>query len=137
MGFFVQIEVYKEVTNHTVKLEYKVVEKPTIAEIAFEGNAEVKSEDLEKEVGLKTYEILNTTKIKEAVTKIEKYYEDKGFYLVKIEPVLEDVKKDETVRIKFHITENEKVKVKKITFLGNSNLKDSFLKSSLFLSLAN
>lgn len=132
MGYFVQIEVLKEVSNGTVQLEYKVVEKPTIAEVVFEGNTEVKAEDLEKEAGLKTYEILNTNKIKDAVTKIEKYYEDKGFYLAKIETVLEEVKKDETVRIKFVITENDKVKVRKITFLGNNNLKDTFLKSRLF-----
>lgn len=132
MGYFVQIEALKEVKGHTVSLEYRVIEKPTIAEIAFDGNSEVKSEDLEKETGLKNFEILNTTKIKEAVNKIEKYYEDKGFYLVKIEPVIEDVKKDESVRIKFLITENDKVKVKKITFLGNTNLKDSYLKSRMY-----
>ena len=80
-----------------------------------------------KETGLKNYEILNTNKIKEATLKLEKFYEDKGFYLVKIEPVIEDVKKDETVRVKFLITENDKVKVKKITLIGNNNLKDSYL----------
>ena len=30
------------------------------------------------------------------------------------------------------ITENDKVKVKKITFIGNRELKDSYLKSRLF-----
>ncbi|MBC7467551.1 MAG: outer membrane protein assembly factor BamA, partial [Bdellovibrio sp.] len=132
MGYFVQIEATKEIKNGTVHFEFKVVEKPTIAEVVFDGNTEVKSEDLEKETGLKNYEILNTTKIKDAVVKIEKYYEDKGFYLVKIEPVIEEVKKDESVRIKFVITENDKVKVKKITFLGNTNLKDSYLKGRMF-----
>lgn len=132
MGYFVQIEALKEVKGSSVTLEYKIVEKPTIAEVTFEGHVEVKTEDLEKETGLKNFEILNTTKIKEAVAKLEKYYEDKGFYLVKIEPVIEDVKKDESVRVKFVITENEKVKVKKITFLGNNNLKDSLLKGRLF-----
>ena len=132
MGYFVQIEVVKEVTGKSVLLEYKVVEKPTVAEVLFEGNQELKSEDLEKEIGIKNYEILNTTKIKEAVAKLEKHYEDKGFYLVKIEPIIEDVKKDETVRIRFVIIENDKVKVKKITLIGNTNLKDSYLKGRLF-----
>lgn len=132
MGFFVQIEVSKEVQNQTVSLEYKMIEKPTVSEIVFEGNVELKSDELETQSALKAFEILNNNKIKEAVSKLEKFYEDKGFYLVKIEPVIEDVKKDETVRIKFVITENDKVKVKKITFLGNKNLKDSFLKARLF-----
>lgn len=132
MGYFVQIEVRKDVKKSGIQLDYIVVEKPTIAEIVFEGNSEIKSEDLEKESTLKNYEILNTSKVKEVVMKLEKYYEDKGFYLVKIDPVIEDVKKDESVRIKFVITENDKVKVKKITILGNSNLKDSYLKGRMF-----
>jgi outer membrane protein insertion porin family len=133
MGYFVQIEVSKEseATNKEISLEYKVVEKPTIAEILFEGNSELKGEELETQSGMKAYEILNNAKIKEAVTKLEKFYEEKGFYLVKIEPVIEDVKKDETVRVKFVITENDKVKVRKITFIGNNKLKDSYLKGRL------
>ncbi len=132
MGYFVQIEVTKEAASGGLNLEYTVVEKPTISEVVFEGNADLKAEDLEKETALKNYEILNTTKIMEAVVKLEKHYEDKGFYLVNIEPIIEDVKKDETVRVKFLITENDKVKVKKITLIGNTNLKDSYLKGRLF-----
>ncbi len=134
MGYFVQIQATKEVTSGGLNLEYTVVEKPTISEVIFEGNADLKAEDLEKETALKNYEILNTTKIKEAVVKLEKHYEDKGFYLVKIEPIIEDVKKDETVRVKFLITENDKVKVKKITLIGNTNFERLVLKRSAFYS---
>ncbi len=132
MGFFVQIEVSKDVQGNSVKLEYRIIEKPTVSEIVFEGNSDQKTEDLEGQATLRAFEILNNAKIKETVTKLEKFYEEKGFYLVKIQIQIEDVKKDETVRVKFIITENEKVKVKKITFLGNIKLKDSFLKGRMF-----
>ncbi|MBC7419665.1 MAG: outer membrane protein assembly factor BamA [Bdellovibrio sp.] len=132
MGFFVQIEVAKETSSQGVRLEYRIIEKPTVSEITFEGNNDQKTEDLEGQITIKAFEILNNAKIKESVTKLEKFYEEKGFYLVKITTAIEDVKKDETARIKFIITENEKVKVKKITFLGNAKLKDSFLKGRLF-----
>ena len=131
LGFFIQIEVSKDVQNNTVSLEYKVSEKPTVSEIIFEGNNEIKSEDLAEQITLKQYEILNYDKIKDSVAKIEKQYEDKGFYLVKVEPVVSEVK-DETVTLKFNITENDKVKVKKITFIGNQKLQDNFLKDQLF-----
>ncbi len=131
MGFFVQIEVSQETQNNEISLHYKVIEKPTISEIVFQGNVELKAEELETQSGVKAFEILNNTKIKEAIVKLEKFYEEKGFYLVKIEPVIEDVKKNETVRLKFVITENDKVKVRKITFLGNVKLKDTFLKSRM------
>lgn len=132
MGFFVQIEVSKDVQGQSVQLEYRIIEKPTVSEIVFEGQSEQKTEDLEAQSTLKPFEILNNAKIKETLTKLEKFYEEKGFYLVKIRSQIEEVKKNETVRVKFIITENEKVKVKKITFLGNSKLKDSFLKGRLF-----
>lgn len=132
LGYFVQIEVLRENNNDGVVLEYRVIEKPIVNEIVYEGNSEVKADDLEKEIDLKNYEILNLQKVKDAIKKMEKVYEDKGFYLVKIEPVIEDIKKGESVRLKFIITENDKVKVKKITFIGNRELKDSYLKSRLF-----
>lgn len=136
MGFFLEIEVSKDNTQGGVSLEYKVVEKPTVSEITFEGNEDVKTEDLEAQISIKPYEILNHLKIKESVVKLEKYYEEKGFYLVKIEPVIEEVKADETVKLKFSITESDKVKVKKITIIGNNKLKDSYLKPLLLIKEA-
>lgn len=129
MNYFVQIEVLKDNVANGVVLTYKIIEKPTISEIVFEGNSEIKSEDLQTQSGLKQFEVVNYTKIQEAVVKLLKAYEDKGYYLVKINPVVEDIKKDESVRLKFEIVESDKVKVKKITFIGNKKLKDSYLKN--------
>ena len=136
MGFFTEIETSKENVPGGVALEYKVVEKPTVSEIVFEGNSDIKSEDLQAQITIKPYEILNYAKIKESVTKLEKYYEEKGFYLVKIEPSTEVVVANETVKLKFMITESDKVKVKKITIVGNNNLKDSYLKPRMAIQEA-
>ena len=136
MGFFIQVEVFKDAATDGVNLEYKVIEKPTIAEIVFEGNNEIKSDDLEAQLPIKAFEILNYAKVQEAVEKLEKHYEEKGFYLVKIEPTVETITADETVKLKFTVTENDKVKVKKITFLGNEKLKDNFLKDRLMTTEA-
>ena len=133
MNFFVQIEVLKENLNsNEIKLIYIITEKPIIAEIVFEGHSEVKTDELETESGLKAYEVINHTKIQQGVDKLLKFYEDKGFYLVKIDPIIEDVVKNESVRVKYVITENDKVKVKKITLLGNKILKDNKIKDRLF-----
>ena len=42
MGYFNDIEVSRNVTGKDVTLTYKVLEKPSIAEITYEGNSEVK-----------------------------------------------------------------------------------------------
>lgn len=130
-GFFYDIEVNREVRGSEVTLTYRVVEKPSITEIAYEGAVEVKSEDVAEASGIKAYEILNMAKVKESVEKIQKLYEDKGFFLARIEPHIEDVKKDESVKLTYKIKEGDKVKVKKITFIGNIKLKDDTLKDKL------
>lgn len=131
LGFFNDIEVAKEVKDGTVNLVFRVKEKPTIVEIAYVGNAEVKDEDIKEQVTIKPFEILNHTKIREAQEKLQKYFEEKGFLLARIEPKIEDVVPGEKVKLTFKIEENEKVKVKKIRFLGNTKLKDSFLKNRM------
>lgn len=130
-GFFYDIQVNREGQGSDITLTYTVVEKPSIVEIAFEGNSELKSEELLEASGLKTFEIMNMPKLREALEKLSKVYEDKGFFLAKIDMNVQDVVKNETVKVTFSIKENEKVKVKKITFLGNRKMKDGYLKSRM------
>ncbi|KYG64354.1 outer membrane protein assembly factor BamA [Bdellovibrio bacteriovorus] len=131
LGFFNDIEVDRQVSGKDVTLTYKVLEKPSVVEITYEGNSEVKSEDIADATGIKPYQLLNMAKVKEAVEKIQKLYEDKGYFLAKIEAEVQNINKDETVRLVFKIRENDKVKVKKITFLGNQALGDGQLKSKM------
>ncbi|CAE79374.1 conserved hypothetical protein [Bdellovibrio bacteriovorus HD100] len=131
MGFFNDIQVDRKATGKDVTLTYTVLEKPSVVEITYEGNSEVKSEDIADATGIKPYQLLNMAKVKEAVEKIQKLYEDKGFFLAKIDSEVQEVTKDETVRLVFKIRENDKVKVKKITFLGNNHMGDSSLKSKM------
>lgn len=130
-GFFTDIKAEREVSGKEVDLTYTVVEKPAIAEVTFEGASEIKSEELLETSAIKNFEILNMSKLRDAVDKIQKLYEDKGFFLAKIEYQVVDVKKNETVKVVFKIDENEKIKVKKMTLLGNNHLKDGFLKGRL------
>jgi len=130
-GFFFNVEVLRTTTAKGIVLEYKVLEKPSMAEIVYEGVSELKSEDVSEAAGIKAYEILNSSKLKEAQEKVQKLYEDKGFFLAKVDVQIDDLVKDETVKVTFKIKENDKVKVKKITFLGNKKLSDNTLKSKL------
>jgi len=130
-GYFYDVVVNREGSGAGIVLTYTVVEKPSIAEIVFEGNSELKSDELLEGSGLKTYEIVSQPKLRDAVDKIQKMYEDKGYFLAKIDMKVEDVTVNETVKVTFNIKENDKVKVKKITFLGNRKLKDGFLKGRM------
>lgn len=130
-GYFYDVRVDRTINGQVVDLVYTTVEKPSIVEINFRGNNEVETSDLTEAAQLKAFEILNMNKIREATEKMQKLYEDKGFFLARIVPVVEPVKEGESVRINFDIQENEKVKVKRITFLGNKNIADGRLKSAM------
>lgn len=131
MGYFYNIEVEKESVSGGVKVIYKITEKPSIAEIKYNGNDEISEDDLKEASGIKPYEILNVNTLRLSVSKLEKLYEDKGYFLAKISYEIEDIEKGESVRLVYKIKENDKVKVKKITFLGNKYLKDGELKSPM------
>lgn len=130
-GFFSNVAAFKDLKGGQATLIFKVVEKPSITEIVYEGNTELKPEDLAEAAGIKNYELLSVPKVKDATEKIQKLYEDKGFFLARVDYEIKEVVKDQTVKILFKIRENEKVKVKKITILGNKALSDSTLKAKL------
>ena len=127
MGYFHDVRVDRSGNE----LTYSVVEKPSVVEILYDGNDEISDDDLKEASALKPYEILDMGKISEAIAKMQKSYEDKGYFLAKISSKIEEVDKTETVRLRFVIDEGEKVRVKKITILGNKNLTDSKLKGAM------
>jgi outer membrane protein insertion porin family len=126
-GFFESVEA----TFDQGVLIYVVQEKPLLASISFEGNKELKADELEEASGFKAFEIFNQARLREALDKMLKLYEDKGFFLLKIDPVITSEDKGDRVNLKFVLTENEKVRVKTIHFIGNQKLSDAYLKSRL------
>lgn len=136
MGYFYNIEVSEEKAASGVDLTYKVTEKPSIVEIVYKGNDKIDKDDLQEAAGIKQYTILDQNKLQEAVGKMSKLYEDKGFFLARVSYQVDttkalDEKGGEEVKVTFNIKENDKVRVKKITFLGNRALPDSKLKSAI------
>ena len=132
LGYFYDVQVERQAVSGGIRLIYKIVEKPSVVEIVFRGNDELDESDLKETVELKPYQILDISTIQKAQEKLEKLYEDKGFFLAKISYKFEQIGKDQDrVRLVFEIEENDKVKVKRINFIGNRNISDDELKSMI------
>ncbi len=129
LGYFYNIEVSKADNPAGVTLIYKVTEKPSVSEIEYEGNEEIDDDELRETTGLKPYEILNPTRIREATEKMEKLYEDKGFFLARISSKIVPTGENDDVKLIFSIQENDKVRVKRVSFIGNRKLTSTKLKS--------
>ena len=137
LGYFETIDAYRDdVSKGKINLVFEVKEKPIISNVVFEGNSDVESDDLKKQISIKPYTVLNVSEIKKAKIQLLKYYEEKGFYLASIKDELRDAPPDPDVETKeknlelvFKISENSKIKVAKITLLGNKNLLDEEIKN--------
>ena len=130
LGYFYNVQVDRS-EGPNVTLTYTVTEKPSVTEIVYEGNDEIEDSELKETAGIKPYEILNVAKIREAVEKLEKLYEDKGFFLARVGYKLEKTGEGDNVKLVFNIKENDKVRVKRISFIGNKKLDAGKLKAAM------
>jgi len=127
MGYFkdVQIETADGTSGKIVI--FRVIEKPSIDKIVFEGNKKEGEDKLKKELGIDLYSILDNNEVKQSVNRLKDYYRQKGYYNAEIKDVIELLDNNE-VLLKYKITENEKVCISKIQFLGNKRFDDDDLK---------
>ncbi len=132
MGYFYDVKVFRNNVAGGVALTYEVLEKPSIVEIYFNNNVDIDDEELREATGIKTYSILNTNQIQEALEKMQKLYEDKGFFLANISYELKEIdSQGDRLALHFNIQENDKVSVKSIHLVGNTKIPDSVLKGRM------
>ncbi|MGK5089622.1 outer membrane protein assembly factor BamA, partial [Bdellovibrionota bacterium FG-2] len=149
MGFFDDIAVEGgpvagNVAGDKVDLTYTVKERPAISKIEFDGNERITTNDLREVLKVKEWAIFDVNKVKDDVARIQKHYEDKGFYLAKVNYEVKSTKPDE-VELTYKINDYDKVQIKKITFLNNKVFSDEQLKvifaetkeGSVFSALSN
>ena len=122
-GFVTDVQVDSEPVEGGVRLTYTITEKPLIQEVKFEGNRQVKKDDLEGYVSFKAHSIYDAAKVQQAKARIEEEYTKKGFFLTEVVPEAKEVEPGQVVLI-FHIHEYKKPLIKKIEFFGNHQLSD-------------
>jgi outer membrane protein insertion porin family len=127
LGYFDSIQADFDNGN----LVFTVKERPAIYRIIFYGNDQISTDDLKNVLTVKTYDIYDENLVRESVRKLQKHYEDKGFYLAKVDYSVRPSKEKDMVELLFRVREYDKVKIRKITFLGNKAFTDDQLKRTL------
>jgi outer membrane protein insertion porin family len=118
LGHFQDIQVTTEETDKGTVLVYRVLEKPVVRDIKFEGNKELGTDKLKEALEFHQNSILSTKDLAKSVAKIKKLYGDDGYYLAEIKPVVEKRTPTE-LAITFKITEGNKILIRIIHFDGN------------------
>ena len=129
-GWFYYIEVQKKVKEGKVNLIYVVKEKPIVEKIVYKGNDNLSKKELDEIFSFSPYEFVNHKKAKEAVQSIKEEYEKKGYYLAEVSYSFKtSASQKEKAELIIHIKENQKVKVKRLRFVGNQSLSAQEIKA--------
>jgi len=130
MGYFDDVNVSLEPFEGGIKVIYAVKEKPTIIKVDFQGNKEYDDAKLKEHVSVTPGSIADITLINDNGLKLRTFYEDEGYYLAKVVPVINKTDVSEVV-VTYQITENNKVKIKKIIIENNKALSASKIKKAM------
>ncbi len=127
MGFFEDVQIDVEEHHKGKNVIFRVIEKPSIKRISFKGNKKIENKDLMDVLGIKKYTILNIEEIKNSIERLRDFYNQKGYFNVVINYMLEELSGNE-IALVYQIKEGDKVTIAKIIFVGNVNFSDDDLK---------
>jgi len=131
LGFFADIDVEAEVgQNGGVTLTFAVKEKPAIRKVLIAGHAELGLDKINEVIDLELDAIVDISKVKKNRQKIADLYVQKGFYLATVDYEIKPVNEAE-VDVWFKVDEKAKVKIREVQFIGNSQISDDELRSSI------
>lgn len=126
-GRFSDVWVDKVPAGAGVTLVFNVTEKPVIGKISFEGNKKIKTKTLKEKITVEQYTQLNNAQLVESISKIEELYRKKDYNLAQVDYEIKQTDEGESELV-FKITENAKVYINKVNFVGNKVFKDKELR---------
>ncbi len=128
LGFFDDVQVRVEEFEGGVRVIFVVVERPLVREVGFEGNAELKTEDLRETAALRVGVLYNPVEVQRAAEAIRQKYEDEGLFGVTISPRTERTPEGD-LRVVFRIDEGKRMYIDRIVIEGNAALTDRQIKA--------
>ncbi|HEU4618583.1 MAG TPA: outer membrane protein assembly factor BamA [Gammaproteobacteria bacterium] len=137
-GFFQDVELRGDGST----LVIAVLERPSIEEFTFDGNKDIKDDDLQKvlkQAGLTKGKTFDRSVLEELTRSLTEEYYSRGKYAAKITPTVENLP-DNRVRVSIKIEEGQRAKIREINIVGNKtypdkDILDQFeLKTGHFLS---
>lgn len=125
-GYFSRINV--SMVGNTLKIN--LTESPIISQVTVEGNDEISTDDLKKEIKLKERATYDETVIAADVQRLLTVYQRKGFFGTKINPKKIELDNDR-VNVVYEITEGHPTYISDIDFTGNNRFSSRTLRGEI------
>lgn len=123
MGYFDDLAIESDPLGGGIKLTIRVLERPAIRKITFEGNEDVDDDDIKDEIALESGTILEVPKVEESAEKVRDVLSENGFFLATVDYELKRVPGDNNqVDVVFKIDEGGEVEVRRVSFVGNEQI---------------
>jgi len=126
LGFFNDVQIDVKESPAGKKVVFRVVEKPVINTIVYEGIDELKEDDVKAAANIKERFILNPSKITAAEEAIKTLYKSKGFYNSTVTTTI-TYPDDKGANLRIVINEGKKIYIKEISIEGNTTFEDDEL----------
>jgi outer membrane protein insertion porin family len=131
-GLFEFIEIKREeVDAHTYNLVFEVTPKYRVFSVKYEGNKQVTTRRLEKEVKTTPNIALDERQVKDDSEKLKEFYQKEGFNQVSVSYAITRDRATGLGTVVFKVREGAKVKIKEIRFIGNAHIKGKLLRSQM------
>jgi len=134
-GFFQDFEFRRDGDT----LVIVVLERPSIQEFTFDGNKDIKDEDLEKvltENGLQQGKIFDQSTLDRLTQSLTEEYYGRGKYAARITPTVEPLE-DNRVRVSIEIEEGQRAKIRQVNIVGNTVFEEGDIIGDFELSTGN
>jgi outer membrane protein insertion porin family len=109
-------------------LVVNVLENPLVNQISFEGNHNVKEEDLRKALGLRPRAVFTVRMAQQDRQKLLGVYAGKGRFAASVEPLITKLPQNR-VNVIFKIVEGGETQISRIIFVGNHAFSENDLKA--------
>jgi outer membrane protein insertion porin family len=128
-GLFADVDVSARGSTVVVRVE----ENPLINRVNFEGNSEIKDDNLLKEVELRERMIFTRAKVQSDVQRIVALYRRSGHFSARVEPKIIRLPQNR-VDLVFEISEGGATNIQRISFIGNDAFSDGQLRRAISTS---
>ena len=134
LDFFESIEANAEPgddARESVVVEFTVQEKPTVEEVVLEGNRRLRKGEILGNVLIAPGDMVTEIQANLDAQAITDLYLEKGYIDVSVKAVLETGEQENTVIVKFIISEGSQTAIKSIIFSGNDFASEGTLRRQM------
>lgn len=119
-------------TRDTAFFKIRIKERPRVSRWTFSGVKSGEQKELQERLNLRRGGEFSDYVAKTSSDIIRRYYKEKGFLLTEVDvQTKRDTVVKGAIRVNFAVNKGDKVRIKKITFAGNSHVKESKLVRSM------